>query len=78
VGFALLAVVVIVAGGYLMSIATPCLCFDVNGIMLLAGLAVVMAGAGMLLFASDIARVVTDQAMRRLPQEKRQAAPPIQ
>ncbi len=60
------AVGVIVSGGYLITVSTPCLCFDANGFMLLAGLAVILAGAALMLWASDIANRITGRALKRL------------
>ena len=66
IGLWLLAVGVIISGGYLIAVSTPCLCFDANGLMLLAGLAVILAGAALLLWAGDIAKQITGQASKWL------------
>ena len=66
VGLWLGSVAVIVAGGYLIVIGTPCLCFDADGWLLWGGLAVILAGAAMLLWAGDIAKFVSDRVTQRL------------
>ncbi len=66
IGLWLLALGVIIGGGYLISVSTPCLCFEANGFMLLAGLVVIVAGAAMLLWAGDIAKLVSGQVSKRV------------
>ena len=61
-----LAVGAIISGGYLIAASTPCLCFEANGFMMLAGLVGVVAGAAMLLWAGDIAKRVTGQVSKRV------------
>ncbi len=61
-----LAVGVIISGGYLIAVSTPCLCFEANGFMLLAGFVVILAGAAMLLWAGDIAKLANDQISKRV------------
>ena len=68
-GLVLTALVSFAFGGYLIAIATPCLCFEANGFMLLAGLIVILAGGVLLLWASDIANLISSQIMRRLFRE---------
>ena len=72
IGYSSLAVAIIAFGGYLISEATPCLCFDANGIMMLIGLLVILLGAVVLLWSRDAARVVSDYATKRLFSRKRQ------
>ena len=64
-GLWLVSVATIVAGGYLIVIGTPCLCFDANGWLLWGGLAVILAGAAMMLWAGDIAKLVSDRVAKR-------------
>ena len=66
IGLWLLAFGVMIGGGYLISVSTPCLCFEANGFMLLGGLVVILAGAGMILWAGDIAKLVSDQVSKRV------------
>ena len=66
IGLWLLAFGVIIGGGYLISVSTPCLCFEANGFMLLAGLVGIVAGAAMLLWTGDIAKLVTGQVSKRV------------
>ncbi len=61
-----LAVGVIISGGYLIAVSTPCLCFEANGFMLLAGFVVIVAGAAMLLWSGDIAKLASDQISKRV------------
>ena len=68
VGLWLVSVAVIVGGGYLIVIGTPCLCFDANGWLLWGGLAVMLAGAAMMLWAGDIAKLVSDWVAKRFVQ----------
>ena len=65
-GLVLVALLGLAFGGYLIAIATPCLCFEANGLMLLAGFIVIFAGGALLLWTSDIADLITGQIMRRL------------
>ena len=60
-----LAVGVIISGGYLIAVSTPSLCFEANGFMLLAGLIVILGGAAMMLWAGDIAKLVSDRVSKR-------------
>ena len=60
-----LAVGVIIGGGYLIAVSTPCFCFEANGFMLLAGLIVILGGAAMILWAGDIAKLVSDRVSKR-------------
>ncbi len=66
IGLWSLALGVIIGGGYLISVSTPCLCFEANGFMLLGGLVVILGGAGMLLWAGDIAKLVSGQVSKRV------------
>ena len=66
IGLWLLAFGVIIGGGYLISVSTPCLCFEANGFMMLAGLVGIVAGAAMLLWAGDIAKLASDQISKRV------------
>ena len=61
----LVSIAVIVTGGSLIVIGTPCLCFDANGWLLFGGLAVILAGAAMMLWAGDIAKLVSDRVAKR-------------
>ena len=65
IGLWLLALGVIIGGGYLISVSTPCLCFEANGFMLLGGLVAIVAGAATMLWAGDIAKLVSDQVSKR-------------
>ena len=49
------------AGGYVVAVGTPCLCADVNGFMLGGGLVMIIAGAAMLLWSKELARLVIDK-----------------
>ena len=60
-----LAVGVIISGGFLIAVSTPCLCFEANGFMLLAGLIVILGGAAMMLWAGDVAKLVSDRVSKR-------------
>ena len=66
IGLWVLALGVIVGGGYLISVSTPCLCFEANGFMMLAGFVVIVAGAAMLLWSGDIAKLASDQISKRV------------
>jgi len=66
IGGWLLALGVIIGGVYLIAASTPCLCFEANGFMLLAGLVVIVAGAAMLLWAGDVAKLVSDKVSKRV------------
>ena len=55
------APVVMLAGGYVVAVGTPCLCADVNGFMLGGGLVMIIAGAAMLLWSKELARLVIDK-----------------
>ena len=65
-GLVLAALVGLAFGGYLITIATPCLCFEANGLILLAGFIVILAGGALLLWISDIANLISGQIMKRL------------
>ena len=65
IGLWLVSVAVIVAGGYLIVIGTPCLCFEANGWLLWGGLAGIVAGAAMMLWAGDVAKLVSDRVSKR-------------
>ena len=65
IGLWLLAFGVIIGGGYLISVSTPCLCFEANGFMMLAGLVGIVAGAAMLLWAGNSAKLVSDRVSKR-------------
>ena len=66
IGLWLLALGVIIGGGYLISVSTPCLCFEANGFMLLGGLVVILGGVVMMLWAGDIAKLVSGQVSKRV------------
>ena len=66
IGVVLVALLGLAFGGYLIAIATPCLCFGANGLMLLAGFIVILAGGALLLWTSDISNLITGKIMRRL------------
>ena len=66
IGVVLVALLGLAFGGYLIAIATPCLCFEANGLMLLAGFIVILAGGALLLWTSDISNLITGKIMRRL------------
>ena len=55
------SLVVILAGGYVVAVGTPCLCADVNGFMLGGGLVMIIAGAAMLLWSKELARLLVDK-----------------
>ena len=59
------SLVVILAGGYVVAVGTPCLCADVNGFMLGGGLVMIIAGAAMLLWSKELARLLVDKLTRR-------------
>ena len=66
IGFASCALSVLVAGSYLIMRATPCLCFQANGFMLLAGLMAILLGTVMIVWSRDLATKVTAGLMKRL------------
>ena len=74
VGLWLVSVAMIIAGGYLIVIGTPCLCFDANGWLLFGGLAVILVGAAMMLWAGDIAKLVSDRLAKRFFQRMRRTS----
>ena len=55
------SLVVMLAGGYVVAVGTPCLCADVNGFMLGGGLVMIIAGAAMLLWSKELARLLIDK-----------------
>jgi hypothetical protein len=59
--FWLMSLAVILGGGYAVAVGTPCLCADVNGLMLGGGLVVIIGGAAMLLWSRELARLVIDK-----------------
>ena len=59
--FWLASLVVMLAGGYVVAVGTPCLCADVNGFMLGGGLVMIIAGAAMLLWSKELARLLVDK-----------------
>ena len=52
---------VILAGGYAVALGTPCLCADVNGLLLGGGLVIIIGGAAMLLWSRELARFLVDK-----------------
>ena len=64
-GLWLVSIAVIVTGGSLIVIGTPCLCFEANGWWLWGGLGVILAGAAMMLWSGDIAKLVSDWLAKR-------------
>ena len=58
------------AGGYVVAVGTPCLCADVNGLMLGGGLVIILASAAMLLWSRELARLVVDRLTRLATQQK--------
>lgn len=61
---------VILAGGYTVAVGTPCLCADVNGLLLGGGLVIILIGAAMLLWSRELARFVIDKLTGLLAQGK--------
>ena len=68
--FWLASLAVILAGGYVVAVGTPCLCADVNGLMLGGGLVMIIAGAAMLLWSKELARLLIDKLTSLAAQEK--------
>jgi len=66
IGFASCALSVLVVGSYLIMRATPCLCFQANGFMLVVGLTAILLGAAMILWSRDLANKVTAGLMKKL------------
>lgn len=58
------------AGGYVVAVGTPCLCADVNGLMLGGGLVIILASAAMLLWSRELARFMIDKLSRLVAPEK--------
>ena len=58
------------AGGYVVSVGTPCLCADVNGLMLGGGLVMILVSAAMLLWSRELARLVVDRLTRLATHQK--------
>ncbi len=52
---------VMLVGGYIVAVGTPCLCADVNGFLLGGGLVIIVCGAAMLLWSRDIARLLINR-----------------
>ena len=59
--FWLVSLVVMLAGGYMIAVGTPCLCADVNGLLLGGGLVIIVGGAAMLLWSKELARFLIDK-----------------
>lgn len=59
--FWLVSLAVMLSGGYAVAVGTPCLCADVNGLLLGGGLVVIAGGAAMLLWSKELARLVIDK-----------------
>ena len=57
-------------GGYVVAVGTPCLCADVNGLMLGGGLVMILASAAMLLWSRELARLVVDRVTRLTTQQR--------
>ena len=55
------ALAVILAGGYTVAVGTPCLCADVNGLLLGGGLVIILIGAALLLWSRELARFLIDR-----------------
>ncbi len=68
--FWLVSLVVILAGGYTVAVGTPCLCADVNGLLLGGGLVIIIGGAAMLLWSRELARLLIDMLTRLVAQGK--------
>ena len=58
------------AGGYVVAVGTPCLCADVNGLMLGGGLVIILASAAVLLWSRELARLIVDRLSRLATQQK--------
>lgn len=57
-------------GGYVVAVGTPCLCADVNGLMLGGGLLIILMGAAALLWSRELARLVVDRVTSLTAQQK--------
>lgn len=68
--FWLLSLLVMLAGGYIVAVGTPCLCADVNGFLLGGGLVLIVCGAAMLLWSRELARFLLDKLGGLVAQEK--------
>ena len=55
------SIAAMLGGGYVVAVGTPCLCADVNGLMLGGGLVIILVSAAMLLWSRDLARLVVDR-----------------
>ena len=66
----LVSLAVILAGGYTVAVGTPCLCADVNGLMLGGGLVIIVAGAAMLLWSRELTRLLIDKFTSLVTQGK--------
>ncbi len=58
------------AGGYVVAVGTPCLCADVNGLMLGGGLLIILMSAAALLWSRELARLVVDRVTSLTAQQK--------
>jgi hypothetical protein len=58
------------AGGYVVAVGTPCLCVDVNGLMLGGGLVIILISAALLLWSRELARLVVDRLTRLATPQK--------
>ena len=58
------------AGGYVVAMGTPCLCADVNGLMLGGGLVIILISAALLLWSRELARLVVDRLTRLATPQK--------
>ena len=58
------------AGGYVVAVGTPCLCADVNGLMLGGGLLIILMSAAALLWSIELARLVVDRVSSLTAQQK--------
>ena len=64
------SLVVILAGGYAVAVGTPCLCADVNGLLLGGGLVIIIGGAAMLLWSRELAGLLVDKLTGLIAQRK--------
>ena len=64
------SIAAMLGGGYVVAVGTPCLCADVNGLMLGGGLVIILVSAAALLWSRELARLVVDRVTSLSAQQK--------